>query len=333
MLRTATCRAIQYSDVFCLHYDDLHAILQEYPEVLESITKATLEKLETMQGINEQTKQHIKRKSMTRRFSLKLGSNIHFNNSNRSINKTNIEKTSDADVNEINLLDDLEIDSSIIDDINEDYERRTKNSNGDVPNVLTSNKKSKKTSRRVSVSAKTADARLGKTGTLLMRAYSNVASNDEVDENFKEEYTRQKTWSLAKKWHSKSHSMEYDNDDRNDNNYNNSGNKNLDNNYYDTVKKTTTSSAENKISERKKRAVLFNGNDLLKQRRLLKKNGPIDLRDHLATLFDPDHVNYLVQHRNKEVEKDKNIEIELRKRLLLAKQIRKNHTERRTNMG
>ena len=60
MLRTATCRAIQYSDIFRLHYDDLHEILQEYPEVLESITKATLNKLETMQGINKETKAHIK---------------------------------------------------------------------------------------------------------------------------------------------------------------------------------------------------------------------------------------------------------------------------------
>eukprot|EP00943_MAST-04B_sp_MAST-4B-sp1_P006213 g6213.t1 len=328
MLRTATCRAIQYCDVFCLHYDDLHAILQEYPEVLESITKATLEKLETMQGINEQTKQHIKRKSMTRRFSLNLGSNMHFNDSNRSIDMTNIVDTSDADVNEINLLDDFEIDSSIIDDIDADYERRTNNNNSDVPNVLASNKKSKKKTKRVSVSATTAGARLGETGALLMRAYSNVASNDEVDEKFKEEYTRQKTWSLAKKWHHKSHSMEYDDDDSSDNNYNTSGKKKFDNDNYNTVKNATTSSAENKINKRKKRAILFNSNDLLKQRRLLKKNGPIDLRDHLATLVDPDHVNYLVQNRNKEVEKDKSIESEMRKQLQLAKQTRTSRMER-----
>ena len=56
MLRTATCRAVQYSDVFCLHYNDLHDIFEEYPEVLESITKSTLEKLETMKGIKEDTK-------------------------------------------------------------------------------------------------------------------------------------------------------------------------------------------------------------------------------------------------------------------------------------
>ena len=64
------------------------------------------------------------------------------------------------------------------------------------------------------------------------------------------------------------------------------------------------------------------GNDLLKQRRRLKKNGPIDLRDHLATLVDPDHVNYLVQNRNKEVKKDRSRELEMREQLKLAKQQR-----------
>ena len=55
----------------------------------------------------------------------------------------------------------------------------------------------------------------------------------------------------------------------------------------------------------------------------------IELEKQLMEKID----QHLEEHRNKEVEKDKNIEIELRKRLLLAKQIRKNHTERRTNMG
>ena len=52
-------RHVEQSNIqmwFCLHYNDLHDIVEEYPEVLESITRSTLEKLETMKGIKEDTK-------------------------------------------------------------------------------------------------------------------------------------------------------------------------------------------------------------------------------------------------------------------------------------
>ena len=328
MLRTATCRAIQYSDVFRLHYDDLHDILQEYPEVLESITKATLEKLETMQGINEETKEHIKRKSMNRRFSLNLGSNINMvgnnnNDSNSSItNNTNNNNQKD---NNNNSLDDLlEIDSSIIDDIDEDYDIKTNERYGSSSSTLI-NRKNKK-GRRVSVTAQNSGARLGTTGTILMRAFSDVSvNNDEEAEAFKEEYTRQKTWSLAKKWHNKSHHdmMEDDNEKHSDDHKKNKTKvKSISSPPSPVRLSSGLSTKTNHHRPARKKPVLFTGNDLLKQRRRLKKNGPIDLRDHLATLVDPDHVNYLVQNRNKEVKKDRSRELEMREQLKLAKQQR-----------
>merc|ERR1712023_457584 len=130
MLRTATCRAIQYSDIFRLHYDDLHEILQEYPEVLESITKATLNKLETMQGINKETKAHIKRKSMTRRFSLNLGSDAQSSfRSNSPINGTTRVNSGANERSRQVDLDELMIDETLVHDIDEQFDDMTRKNN------------------------------------------------------------------------------------------------------------------------------------------------------------------------------------------------------------
>ena len=141
-------------------------------------------------------------------------------------------------------------------------------------------------------------------------------SSEKVDASYKEEYTRQKTWSVAKKWHRKSHhSIEFDGDKKD-------GDKKVDKNVPPpppAPSPVKLRSSQN-YSQGKRKPVLFTGNDLLKQRRRLKRNGPIDLRDHLATLVDPDNVNYLVQNRNKEVSTDRNREKEMRKQLEVAKQ-------------
>lgn len=301
MLRTATCRAIQYSDIFRLHYDDLHDILQEYPEVLESITKATLEKLETMQGINEETKQHIKRKSMTRRFSLNLGSEAEGSfrshspsSSFRGESPINGTITFNSDANERRKqadLDDLLIDETLVHDIDEQFEDITQKT------TMKQKLRNRKPRRRVSVSSNGAGAKLGTAGVALMSTYAEVTpSGVGQKQRFKEEYTRQKTWSIAKKWHSQTSNKD------------------------EKLKfpKRTNDALTSPKKHPKARAV-FTSSDLLRQRKLLKSKGPIDLRDHLATLVDPDNVNYLVQNRNKEVTQDSCREKDMRQQIRLAK--------------
>ena len=301
MLRTATCRAIQYSDIFRLHYDDLHEILQEYPEVLESITKATLNKLETMQGINKETKAHIKRKSMTRRFSLNLGSDAQSsfrsyspNSSFRSSSPINGTTRVNSGANERSGqvdLDELMIDETLVHDIDEQFDDMMRKNN--VQHKI----RNRKPRRRVSVSASGTGAKLGAAGTALMSAYAEVNSSGVAQkQRFKDEYTRQKTWSIAKDWHRKT-------------------------NHQDEVLKVpkNTNGISKSPTKHPKARVIFNSNDLLRQRKLLKSKGPIDLRDHLATLVDPDNVNYLVQNRNKEVTKDASKEKDMRQQIRKAK--------------
>ena len=149
--------------------------------------------------------------------------------------------------------------------------------------------------RRVSSSG--AGTKLGTAGVALMSAYAEVNHSGVVQkQRFNDEYTRQKTWSIAKKWHDKaSHEDE--------------GLK---------VPKNKSDTSES-LRKHPKTRVLFNSNDLLRQRKLLKSKGPIDLRDHLATLVDPDNVNYLVQNRNKEVTKDASKEKDMRQQIRKAK--------------
>ena len=282
-----------------MHYDDLHEILQEYPEVLESITKATLNKLETMQGINKETKAHIKRKSMTRRFSLNLGSDAQSsfrsyspNSSFRSSSPINGTTRVNSGANERSGqvdLDELMIDETLVHDIDEQFDDMMRKNN--VQHKI----RNRRPRRRVSASG--TGAKLGAAGTALMSAYAEVNSSGVAQkQRFKDEYTRQKTWSIAKNWHRKT-------------------------NHQDEVLKVpkNTNGISESLRKHPKARVIFNSNDLLRQRKLLKSKGPIDLRDHLATLVDPDNVNYLVQNRNKEVTKDASKEKDMRQQIRKAK--------------
>ena len=183
------------------------------------------------------------------------------------------------------------IDETLVHDIDEQFDDMTRKNN--IEHKI----RNRKPRRRVSVSSSGASAKLGAAGTALMSAYAEVNSDGVAQkQRFKDEYIRQKTWSIAKDWHSKA-------------------------NHQGEVLKVpkNTSDISKSPTKHPKARVIFNSNDLLRQRKLLKSKGPIDLRDHLATLVDPDNVNYLVQNRNKEVTKDASKEEVMRQQIRKAK--------------
>ena len=90
------------------------------------------------------------------------------------------------------------IDETLVHDIDEQFDDMTRK------NTIEHKIRNRKPRRRVSVSSSGAGTKLGTAGVALMSAYAEVNHSGVVQkQRFKDEYTRQKTWSIAKNWHVK----------------------------------------------------------------------------------------------------------------------------------